>query len=448
MSGRSDTRVRFAPSPSGLLHVGNARVALVNWLFARARGGAFDLRFDDTAGGAETAMFAAAIVADLDWLGLDRDRTLRQSDRMAAYAAAADRLRAAGRLYPCYETEAELAARRAARRVQGLPPVYDRAALKLDAAGRAKLEAEGRRPHWRFRLGDVAVGWHDLVRGPVEIAAGHLSDPVLIREDGSVLYALASVVDDAEFAVTHVIRGEDHVANTAAQIDLFRALDAPVPDFAHLSLLVGADGRPLAKRRGDLSLAALRAEGVEATALAASLVALGTGRAAEAVATVADLAAGFELSAYGRAPAPFDRGELDRLNARTLALLPWEAVAGRLGDLAGAGEPFWLAVRENIGRLDEARDWHRVCTGPVEPVIEDVPLLALAAPLLPDEPWDAATWPAWTAAVAAAGGKRGRALFHPLRLALTGRGDGPPLARLLPLIGRARAIARLAGKTA
>ena len=441
-------RVRFAPSPSGLLHVGNARVALVNWLFARARGGEFHLRFDDTTAGPEAAAFTDAIVADLDWLGLDRDRTSRQSDRMAAYAAAADRLRASGRLYACYESEAELAARRAARRVQGLPPVYDRGALRLGAADRARLEAEGRRPHWRFRLGDEAVGWTDLVRGEVTIAAGHLSDPVLVREDGGVLYALASVVDDAEAAISHVVRGEDHVANTAAQIELFRALDAPVPEFAHLSLLVGADGRPLAKRRGDLSLAALRGEDIEATAIAAMLVALGSGRAPAAVAAIADLAAGFDLAAYGRSPAPFDRAELDRHNARTLAVLPWDAVAARLGDLAGADENFWRAIRENLGHAGEARIWHSVCFGPIEPVVEDADLLAEAAGLLPPSPWDETTWTAWTGAVAATSGKRGRALFHPLRLALTGRGDGPPLARLLPLIGRERAAARLGGGTA
>jgi glutamyl-tRNA synthetase len=438
-------RVRFAPSPTGRLHVGNVFVALANWLFARRHGGAFLLRLDDTDRERSTAAYAAGIEEDLAWLGLAWDEFHRQSDRFARYDAAADRLRAAGRLYPCYETPEELALRRKSQLQRGQAPVYDRAALALGPGDRARLEAEGRQPHWRFLLEREDVAWDDLVRGPQHIDESSQSDPVLVRADGSYLYSLTSVVDDVELGVSHIIRGNDHVTNSAAQIQLFLALGAAPPRFAHLPLLVDAAGEGLSKRTGALSVAELRADGLEPLAIDACLARLGTGEPMEPVADLAALAATFDLGRYGHGSPRFDPAELGHLNARLLHGLSWAAVAPRLAErgLAAVDEPLWLAVRGNLARLDDLALWLAVTRGTIAPAGEDPALLRAAAGLLPPEPWDPATWPAWTRAVGAATGRKGRALFHPLRLALTGRDAGPEMKALLPLIGRARALARL-----
>ena len=445
----SSVKVRFAPSPTGLLHVGNARLALANWLFARRAGGTFLLRLDDTDLERTRPEYAAAIEEDLRWLGLDRDGFERQSDRLDRYEAAVDALRDAGRLYPCYETPEELALKRKLRLGQGRPPVYDREALGLPAEKRAALEAAGRRPHWRFLLRDEAIDWADLARGGIRFEPGHMSDPVLVREDGHPLYTLSSVVDDGELGISHVIRGEDHVANTAVQIQLFQALGFAAPRFAHLPLLVGADGKPLSKRLESLSLRALREDGIEPRALCAYLARLGTPQAATGAETLEVLAAEFDLGGFGRAAPRFDRRELDHLNARVLHHMAFDEVRDRLAVLrvAGADEAFWLAVRPNLAQLDEAADWWRVLHGDVRPAVEDAELCRKAADLLPPEPWDETTFKAWTDAVRAATGAKGRALFMPLRLALTGMDHGPELRLLLPMLGRARAVARLTAKT-
>ncbi len=439
-------RVRFAPSPTGLLHVGNAKLALVNWLFARQQGGHFMLRLDDTDLARSSAAFAAAIERDLDWLGLHWDAMLRQSDRMDRYADAVARLKEAGRLYPCFETPEELDRRRKLQRARGAPPVYDRAAMALTEAQRAALVAEGRVPHWRFRLSEGRAAWQDLVRGPVEIDLASLSDPVLLREDGRPLFTLTAVVDDIDTGMTHVVRGEDHVANTAVHIDIFAALAAPPPAFAHLALLVGADGAPLSKRAGDLSLDGLRAAGIEPLAVAALLARLGSADPVVAVAGLETLVQGFAFDRLGRAPARFDPAELQALSAQVVHDLPFAAVADRLP--AGAGPAFWLAVRGNLERVADAADWWAVIHAPLDPVIEDPAVTTAAAELLPDGEPTEDSWGGWTKAVAARTGAKGRALFMPLRLALTGRPHGPELKKVLPLIGRARALARLQGRRA
>jgi len=437
--------VRFAPSPTGLLHVGNARTALLNYLFARKAGGRFLLRIDDTDAARSTRAFEEAIYRDLDWLGIAQDLTDRQLNRLKVYSTAFYRLQTSGRVYPCYETEAELERQRALLKMRKLPPIYDRAALKLTDTDRAKLEAEGRKPHWRFKLSRQKVAWRDLVRGPVEIDTATMSDPVLVREDGAFLYTLPSVADDIDFAISHVVRGEDHVTNTAAQIEIFRALDAPVPAFAHFPLLVGAGGEALSKRLGSLSLESLREDGMEPMAVASYLAKIGTSDAIEPRLSLDELAREFDFAKVGRAPAHFAPEELKTLNARTLHLLPYDAA--RLQPM-GISESLWNAIRPNLTRIADAESLARLVTGPVTPVIEDAGLAAKAATLLPPEPWDEATWGAWTGAVSAETGAKGRGLFHPLRLALTGRGDGPELKKLLPLIGRTKALARLEGKTA
>jgi glutamyl-tRNA synthetase len=443
------TTVRVAPSPTGFLQAGNGRAAILNALFARQSGGKFMLRIDDTDDARSTKDFEAAIVEDIAWLGIAPDIFARQSDRVTLYQEAAEKLKASGRLYPAYETADELDRRRKRQMAAHKPPVYDRAALALSAEDRARLEAEGRKPHWRFKLSHAPVRWNDCIRGPVEIDTATLSDPVLIREDGSFLYTLPSVVDDIDFAISHVIRGEDHVTNTAPQIELFEALGAAPPAFAHYALFGAAEGGKLSKRAGALALRALRDDGIEALALAAYLAKMGTSDAIEPRTSLDALASEFAFEKFGRAMALFDTAELALLNGKLLHQLAYDAVAPRLAALGIAGgATFWDAVKPNLTRLADAQVWWRIVTGPVTPILENADLAANAAALLPPEPWDETTWSVLTKSVADATGAKGRALFHPLRLALTGRGDGPELKKLLPLIGRERARARLMGQTA
>jgi glutamyl-tRNA synthetase len=441
--------VRFAPSPTGQLHAGNIRTALFNFLFARKTGGRFILRLDDTDKERSTEEFADGIREDLAWLGLEWTKEMRQSDRFALYDAAVERLKASGRLYPSYETSEELELKRKRQLARGKPPVYDRAALKLTAEDRAKLEAKGRKPHWRFKLESRDVIWDDLVRGRQHVDAASLSDPVLVREDGTYLYTLPSVVDDIDLGITQVIRGEDHVANTAPQIQLFEALGAAPPAFGHHNLLVGADGQALSKRDRTLSVAAVREEGIEALAVASYSALIGTSDPVAPHASLDGLVRGFDFAKLSRAPARFDPNELRLLNAKLLHMLPFGAAAERLAEMGvGGGEDFWEAVRSNLAVLADAKLWWQAVNGPIEPVMIDAALCGQAAALLPPEPWDGETWGQWSEAVKRATGAKGKALFAPLRLALTGREHGPELKLLLPLIGRARALARLEGKTA
>jgi glutamyl-tRNA synthetase len=438
--------VRFAPSPTGLLHVGNIRAALFNWLFARRHEGKFILRLDDTDRVRSKPEFEAAIERDLGWLGLVWDTRERQSDRLAHYDTARDALIASGRLYPCYETPEELEFKRRRLLAQGRPPVYDRAALRLDDAARKVLEGEGRRPHWRFKLAAEQVHWADLVRGAQHVDEASQSDPVLVRADGSYLYSFTSVVDDIGLGITHVIRGEDHVTNTGAQIQMFEALGGSVPVFAHLPLLVDAAGGGFSKRTGSLSIGELRERGIEPLAIAGLLARLGTADPVEPVTSLDALIATVDFARVGRAAARFSEEELAHLSARTLHAMPHAAVRERFPD--DLGEAFWLAVRGNLTRLADTAIWTDVVRGPIAPRIEEPAFLADAAKALPSEPWTDTTWKAWTSALSAASGRKGRALFHPLRLALTAQDNGPEMARLLPLIGRARARARLEGEAA
>lgn len=451
--------VRFAPSPTGKLHIGNLRPAILNWLFAKKHGGTFILRFDDTDLERSKEEHVAAAREDLQWLGLTWDREERQSLRSARYGEIAAQLKASGHLYPCYEAEDELDRRRKRQLARGLPPTYDRASLRLTAAQRSALEAEGRKPYWRFRLKNTdrtdsfdpvptLVTWPDLVRGDQSVDVGSLSDPVLIRADGSCLYTFTTVVDDWDFGITHIIRGEDHVTNTAVQIQIFEALGAPLPQFAHHSLLVGGDGQALSKRLGSLSLAGMRADGIEPLALACHAALVGTSDPIEIYPSLQALSATFDVSKLSRAPGRFDLDDLFGLNAKLLHTMPFEAVAPRLEHLGvGGGAPFWMAVRSNIRIVADSKMWWDIVAAPSLPVIENAAFCASAAAILPPEPWDAATWDQWTTAVKASTGLKGRALFHPLRLALTGRDAGPELKTLLPLIGRKRALGRLSGET-
>ncbi|HEY0104229.1 MAG TPA: glutamate--tRNA ligase [Brevundimonas sp.] len=441
-------KVRFAPSPTGKLHVGNVRTALVNWMFAKGQGGAFVLRIDDTDLARSTAEFEQGIEDDLTWLGLIWDERYNQSKRFDRYEEAADRLKAAGRLYACYDTAEELDRRRKVQLSRGLPPIYDRAALSLTDAEKTAYEAEGRRPHWRFRLDGRRVAWEDLSRGHAEVDTASMSDPVLIREDGLFLYTLPSVVDDIDMAITHVIRGEDHVTNTGAQIEIFEALGGPVPAFAHMPLLVGEDGQALSKRLGSLSIAEMRDKGYEPIAITSHLGRIGTSDPLEVGESIDALGASFAFSKMGRSPARYDTADLDRLNAQALHGMTYEAARPRLAELdADLGETFWNGVRSNLQKFADVIDMARIVRGPITPEIEDPGFARAALAALPDT-IDETLWPVWTAAVKEATGAKGKALFMPLRRMITGQDHGPDMATLAPLIGRERIVKRLSGETA
>lgn len=439
--------LRFAPSPTGRLHLGNARAALVNWLFARHHEGRLILRLDDTDVARSTDTFAAAIEEDLAWLGLDWDQKHRQSERGASYAAALASLQASGHVYPAYETPEELAAKRDVQRASGLPPVYDRAALTLSQSERAAFEAGGRAPYWRFRLSGQAVQWRDLVQGEVTIPGGSLSDPVLAKANGGWTYTLASVVDDAEMGITHIVRGDDHRTNTAVQLELFKALGAELPAMAHLPLITGPAGAPLAKRSGAWSLADYRARGIEPHAIRLVLAALGTDRQWPPETTVRALIDGFDLARFGRTSATLDDEQIARASAAVFQALPLEEVRMR-DDLGDLGEAEWQCFRQNAGTPADIVAWRRLAGEPLTPRIEDAEFLAAAAEFLPETLDDARAAAAWLEAVSKATGRKGRALFHPIRLALTARDDGPKLADLLPLLGSERIRRRLLGETA
>ena len=434
---------RFAPSPTGRLHVGNLRTAIHNMLFARRSGGRFLLRLDDTDSARSSEAYVEAIRADLAWLGFAPDAEVRQSQRFARYDAALERLQALGRVYPAYETAQELELKRKVALGRGLPPVYDRAALSLTEEEQARLEAEGRRPHWRFRLDhDRPIEWDDLVRGPQHFDPALLSDPVIRREDGSWLYMLPSAVDDVELGISHVVRGEDHVTNTAVQVQMFEALGAAPPLFAHEALLVGSEGK-LSKRIGSLGLDELRAEGVEPIALLAKLARIGTSLPVEPVTSPEPLVDRFDFATFGRAPARFDLEELKALNARILHLLPFVAVAERLP--AGMEAMDWEAIRPNLRNLAEAHDWWAILRGHVEVAADaqDRDFLAAAAAEAESLDWSESPWASLANRLKAGTGRSGKALFLPLRRALTGRDSGPEMAALLPLIGREETISRL-----
>lgn len=441
-------KVRFAPSPTGKLHVGNVRTALVNWLFAKGQGGSFVLRIDDTDLARSTQESEDNIEIDLKWLGLEWDERYNQSKRFDLYNAAADKLKADGRLYACYETSDELDRRRKVQLSRGQPPIYDRASLNLTDEEKAAFEAEGRRPHWRFKLEGKRVSWEDLARGHCEVDTASMSDPVLIREDGLFLYTLPSVVDDIDMAITHIIRGEDHVTNTGTQLEVFEALGASLPTFAHMPLLVGADGSALSKRIGSMAIIDMRADGYEPLAITSHLGKIGTSDALEPGASLQALGEGFSFSKMGRSPARYDEADLGRLNAQVLHALTYEQAKPRLEALGvDLGEDFWATVKPNLNKFNEVAELAKIVTGPVTPVIEDAAFAAAALEVLP-EVIDAGAWSAWTAAVKEKTGAKGKALFMPLRLALTGQPHGPDMAALAPLIGREAIVERLKGGAA
>ncbi len=436
---------RFAPSPTGYIHVGNLRTALMNYMIARQAGGTFILRLDDTDQERSKQEYADGIMADLDWLGLHWDRVEKQSLRLERYRAAADDLRAAGRFYECFETPVELDLKRKKQLNMGHPPVYDRTSLKLAEADRARQRGEGRAGYWRFRLDLERIEWADGILGPISIDAASVSDPVLIRADGQVLYTFASSVDDIDMGVTHIVRGADHVTNTATQIQIMQALGGTPPRFAHHSLLTGPQGEALSKRLGTLSLRDLRARGVEPMALLSLMARLGSSQPVELAGSLDELVAGFEIGSFGAAPTRFDAEDLFPLTRAHVQSLPYDAVAARIAALgvpAALAEQFWRVARDNITVLADLEGWWQLFRDGAAPLIdpEDAEFVAQALALLPARPWDHDTWGTWTAAVKAATGRKGRGLFMPLRKALTGQAQGPEMADVMPLLQKLPAI--------
>ncbi|PIB25970.1 glutamate--tRNA ligase [Amylibacter kogurei] len=432
------TTTRFAPSPTGFIHVGNLRTALFNYMIAKQAGGKFILRLDDTDPERSKQEYADAIKQDLEWLGLHWDRVEKQSDRLDRYHAAADELRAAGRFYECFETPVELDLKRKKQLNMGKPPVYDRSALALSDVDRDELR-KTRDGHWRFKLNQERINWTDGILGDLSIDAASVSDPVLIRGDGQFLYTMASVCDDIDFGITHVVRGSDHVTNTATQIQIIEALGGVVPSFAHHSLLTGPAGEALSKRLGTLSLRDLRAAGVEPMALLAHMARIGSSDPVEPMTNLDELIAGFDLSKFGSAPTKYDVADLNPLTSKTLAMMPVDAVKGDLDALgvpSADADAFWTLSRENIAtRKDIAKWWDLVNNG-ATPLIdaEDADFIASAKDLLPPQPWDENSWKSWTTAVKDATGRKGKTLFMPLRKALTGMEHGPDMSKLMPML--------------
>lgn len=444
--------VRIAPSPTGLLHIGNIRAALFNFLFAKKKGGQFMLRLDDTDRERSTDAFAAAIDRDLKWLGLSWQTFARQCDRLSRYNDVLELLKTSGRVYPCFETQAELDLKRKTQLGRGLPPVYDRSSLKLSEAERNTLFDQGKKPHWRFKLNHTDVVWDDVVQGHKRFPAASLSDPVLVREDGVPLYTFCSVVDDVDFMISHIIRGEDHVTNTAVQIQIWEAITpTPSPVFAHFPLIVSANGIEMSKRLGTLSISSMRDEmEIEPMAINALLAKLGTSDSIAPRLTLDELAEEFDLDKISHSTPKFDLDELKSLNAKILHMTPFREVEDRIKSLGltEVDENFWNSIRGNIEKLSDIRQWWKVVRGPITPTIQDQDFLKEAAIILPATPWDQSTWSEWTNAIKAKTGRKGKDLFMPLRLALTGVDHGPEMKALLPMIGHQRALDLLLGKAA
>lgn len=440
-------KTRFAPSPTGYIHVGNCRTLLVNWLFTRAHKGTFLLRLDDTDLERSEKKYEIALLEDLKWLGLDYDDYFKQSDRMARYAEVAEKLKKSGDLYPCYETPEELEFKRKRQAAQGLPPIYDRSSLHLTSQQKQDYEAQGRKPHWRFLMKDESIEWNDMVRGPLHFEGKHLSDPVLIREDGVILYTFASVVDDMDTEITHIIRGEDHITNTAVQCQLLKALglDKNAITFGHLSLLQSAEGNQLSKRLGTESIRDFRDKGILPMAVNSLLARIGSSDPVQPIQTLDELLRSFDIKKFSRATPKFSTDELASLNEKLIHHMSYEE-AQKQTKFPHLDRGFWEAVRPNLKNLSDLPDWWHVCRGDLKTLIdpEDVSFIQKAKDLLPTDSWNQNPWDSWIGRLQEETGRKGKSLFKPLRQALTGQDHGPELKTILWLMGSQLAHQRLA----
>lgn len=437
---------RFAPSPTGMLHVGNARTALVNYLYSKKYSGKFLLRIDDTDKLRSTNEYKEKIIEDLTWLGFEWDDIFYQSDRLAKYEEAKNKLIESGRLYPCFETEAELDIKRKLQLSSGKPPIYDRASLNLSDTEKAKYESEGRKPHYRFLIEDKSIEWNDMVKGQIHYEGKNLSDPVLVRADRSMTYMLCSCLDDSEYNISHIIRGEDHVSNTAIQLQLFEAMGYPVPSFGHLSLVKSAEDK-ISKRKGGFEIASLRdEEGLEPMSINNFFAFIGSALPIGTFKNIEEIAENFDISKFSNSPTTYMPEELLRLNHKIVSQMSFSDIKPHLNEIGGNSidENFWLAVKGNIDKASDAVNWWKIChEKPVPPSGIDKIIIKSAINNLPEEEFTDESWKAWTKAISEETGAKGRDLFMPLRLALTGMDHGPEMAKLLPLINRAQALARL-----
>lgn len=448
----SQVITRFAPSPTGLLHVGNGRTALINWLYARAQGGKFILRIDDTDQERSKAEYEEGIKKDLAWLGIDWDETFKQSERLARYREAKERLIAMGRLYPCYESQEELAIKKKSLLNRNLPPIYDRAALRLTAQQKEQLESDGVLPHWRFLLEDEEIIWRDLIRGEMRFHSQYLNDPILFKSDGTMTYTLASVVDDIDYNISHIIRGEDHLSNSATHLQIFKALGAKqVPNLAHICLLYNKD-QEISKRVGGFDIQALRNKGLDYMTINSFLAKVGTSDAISYYLRMNDLISSFDLAKFGKAPVHYDVSDLEKLNQKLIHHLPYTLAAQRLSEqeIEGVDEVFWESVKYNINLLPEIMIWSNICNKVLEPVIIDADLCKIAAELLLKDSSEQSEWSyhKWIEEIKKFTDKSGKVLFAPIRLAITGLQDGPELRYIIPMLGFKRAYARLCGQKA
>ncbi|HBN22568.1 MAG TPA: glutamate--tRNA ligase [Holosporales bacterium] len=444
-------KLRFAPSPTGNLHVGNARTLLLNWLYAKKKEAQFVLRFDDTDLERSKDEYAEQIKKDMVWLGLTYDSVVKQSDRLNLYQEAAEKLKKSGRLYPCYETKNELDFKRKRQLSQGRPPIYDRTALRLSADEIAAFEADGRRPHWRFQLEDVTISWQDAAHGELSFEAKHFSDPILIRENGAPVYTLSGVVDDLDLGITHIIRGDDHLSNTAIQIHLMEALGGDGKDFvfAHLPLLTGADGEGLSKRLGSLGLKDLKEENYEPMALVNYLGNLGNSEESDIALNLEAFIDSFDLSKFGKSSPKFSQEDLQRANGKFLQVVPFEQIKERLDALGftKTTKDFWNTIQGNLTLLTDVKEYEDICFSTINPKIKEQDFIEQAKEILPKAPWDEETWGQWTSALKTQTGRKGKALFMPLRQALTAEDHGPEMKKLLPFIGYEKTLKRLNGQS-
>jgi len=437
--------LRFAPSPTGYLHVGNARVALINWLWAKKNHGKFILRIDDTDVKRSDEKYFKAIEEDLSWMGLDWDKKEHQSNRMEIYQKFFSQLRESKRIYPCYETKEELALKRKSQLSRGLPPIYDRSALELTNRKKEDLEQQGIEPYWRFYLKSKSISWNDMVHGNLKFSKISLSDPVIFRSDGIPLFTVSSVVDDIDMGVTHVIRGDDHITNSAAQIEIFDALSKKPPVFCHLPLVKDLSGEGLSKRIGSLSIRDIREKGIDPMAVNSVLARLGSSDPIRPFGAIQDLLDDFDITRFSKSSPKFSLSETLRINAQLLQNLSFQEIVKKTGKLENIDENFWDIIRKNIKTIDGIKEWQKVCFGSINPIIEDAGFLTIAAKLLPEETFDQDTWEQWVEKIKTETGRKGEGLFMPLRLAITGFQHGPELAKLLPVIGREKVVSRLKG---
>ena len=441
--------LRFAPSPTGDLHLGNLRTALINWLLAKKLNGNFMLRIDDTDTARSEERFVHSIINDLGWLGIVHDKLVRQSERLDRYQAKIEQLKNIGKLYPCFETKEELERKKKLPIASGRPPIYDRQSLNLSTKEKEKYSREGRKPYWRLLLEEKTVSWKDLIKGEIDIDLKNTSDPVLVRQDGTPLFTLTSVVDDIELQISHVVRGDDHISNTAAQILLTEYLGGSNVSYAHHSLLTTKSGEAFSKREKSLGLDSCRKQGIEAMTINSFLAKISTSDAISCFYNMEGLIKDFDISKISESPAKFNIIDLQRLNVKLIQGLDYHDAKNRFDEMnIKVTKELWLAIKNNIISLAEAEIWLSIISKHVVPIIKDKKITELASSLLPDEPWNENTWDTWISKIKEKTSVRGKDLMFPIRLAITGREGGPEMKKLLPLLKKELVKKRLDGITA